>query len=293
MPRPDPSPPAPTPSPPGSQPPAPGTPPTSGSNAAITVIAKGLNIYTLQGVAIAGDEFIVPNLDGQLLRIQPSGATSILVDLYKAELGIPFGIVENQGSFVVTASDYLPRHYLVRVKLDGTYQEIADLAQKSGFYGAPFGVAVEGKDYIVTVSTDVVSSSSQLIRVTEAGKISKIAELSTFGIPFGVVVSDRGYVVTQEKGQVLRITPEGTITPIVDLAKAGFGTPLGIANGQTHFIVTTNTGQVVQITPEGAVSPLVDLRQAKFGVPSGVVIYQDYLIVTTNSGYLLKIRKAG
>jgi hypothetical protein len=258
----------------------------------IRTIAKGLNIYTLQGVAVSGGMFIVPDLSGQLLRIGSNGQISVLVDLLKAEVGVPFGIVENQGDLIVTVSGYLPEHRLMRVKLDGTYQEIANLSQASGFYGAPFGVAVQGKDYIVTISTDVVDSTSALVRVSEGGKLSRIANLSKYGIPFGVVVTQTGYVVAQEKGPLLRVSSEGELGVMVDLVQANLGIPLGLAREGDNFVVTTNRGLVVRVAPDGKAVAIADLMQAKLGIPSGIATYNNTLIVTTNSGYLLQLTEA-
>jgi hypothetical protein len=261
-------------------------------NEAVTIIpiAQGLNIYTLQGVAVSRDGFGVPTLDGKLLLIGADGAIRSLVDLAKVDLGIPFAIAEQNGDWIVTVSAYSPLHYLVRVKRDGTYHKIADFSKLSGDFGAPFGVVVSGSEYIVTLSTDTVESTGLLLRVTAGGTITTIAPLTEFGNPFGVVVSGGDFVVAQSKGQLVRVSPIGKLSVIVDLKATGFGIPFMIAVQNEDLYVTTNLGLVVKVDRLGKVKVIVDLLKARYGIPSGIGCSGNDLIVTTNSGYLLKIR---
>lgn len=256
-----------------------------------SVIAQNLNIYTLQGLAISQENFIVPTLDGVLLRINTKGEQATLVDLLKAELGVPFGIIECNGELVVTVSGYLPVHYLVKVKLDGTFTTLADLSTTSGFYGAPFGITEYQGDYFLTVSTDVVSSNSALVRVSSAGAIAKVADLSQYGIPFSVVTRQKQLIVTQEKGHILQLTPTGQITELVNLQTAGLGVPLGITVNGDELIVTTNSGLVIGVNAQGVPETIADLAKAKLGIPSGLVMQKDRIVVTTNQGYLLQIER--
>ncbi len=269
--------------------PSPTIQPSPAQTPQIVTIAQGLNIYTLQGVAIGKQAMIVPTLDGQLLQVSLKGKVTVLVDLLKAEVGIPFGITETNGDFVVTVSGYLPVHYLVRVKANGALTTIADLSQSSGFYGAPFGVAAYNGEYIVTVSTDVVDSTSALLRVSATGKVGAIANLSEFGIPFGVIATQRGFVVAQQNGQLLQISPGGKVSVMVDLLKSGFGIPFNLAARKDDLVVTTNAGLIVRVNPQGVPSTLVNLLKARLGIPSGIVVSNGNLIVTTNAGYLLQI----
>jgi hypothetical protein len=261
---------------------------------AVTIIpiAQRLNIYTLQGVAVSQDGFGVPTLDGQLLLIGTDGATRSLVDLAKADLGIPFAIAKQNGDWIVTVSAYSPLHCLVRVKRDGTYTKIADFSELSGDFGAPFGVVTNGSEYIVTLSTDTLESTGVLLRVSAGGTIAPIATLTEFGNPFGVVVSGNDFVVAQSKGQLVRVSPTGKSFVMVDLKAAGFGIPFMIAVQNENFYVTTNLGLVVKVDRLGKVKAIVDLLKAQYGIPSGIGCSGKDLIVTTNSGYLLRIAGA-
>ena len=255
----------------------------------VSVIAEKLNIYTLQSVAISQGNFIVPTLDGQLLKVTPQGTSSILVDLLKAELGVPFGIADHGDDVIVTVSAYEPQHYLVRVKPDGTYAKIADLSNLSGLYGAPFGVTVYQDEYWVTHSQDVIGDKSQLLRVSTNGTITAIADLTQFGSPFGIVVRHRDFIVAQSFGHLVQVSPMGKVSSIVNLKELGFGLPFDVAVWGDRLVVTTNQGQVVQVTTDGKPSLIIDLTQQKLGIPSGVVVNEDDLIVTTNGGFVLKI----
>ncbi|MBD2022607.1 hypothetical protein H6F43_20705 [Leptolyngbya sp. FACHB-36] len=257
--------------------------------AQVDTIASKLNIFTLQGVAVTPRGYAVPTLDGTLLQITAQGGRSTLADLQKADLGIPFSVVEQQGSLVLTTSDYLPRHFLVQVSPTGIIRTIADLSDVSGGFGAPFGVAVSGAEYVVTLSPDVTESSGLLIRVKDTGAITEIADVSGFGKPFGVVVQNGEFVVAQQTGHLLRVRPDGKVSPIVDLAKAGFGIPFGVAAREMDLFVTTNTGLVVRVK-DGTPTLVVNLLSQKLGIPSGIAVSGSDLIVTTNSGYLLRVR---
>ncbi|HTL87921.1 MAG TPA: hypothetical protein VL134_00880, partial [Leptolyngbya sp.] len=191
----------------------------------IAVLAQKLNIYTLQSVAVSQNHIIVPMLDGQLLQIAPDGTRTSIVNLVTSELGVPFGIIDQAQDLIVTVSAYLPQHYLVRVKLDGKVETIADLTQRSGLYGAPFGVAIDQEDYLVTISTDVINSTSELVRVRPNGKMSLVAKLSQFGNPFGLIVQDQSVVVAQSYGQLIRVGMQGEVATIADLKALGFGIP--------------------------------------------------------------------
>ncbi|MCY7276759.1 MAG: hypothetical protein LH702_24250 [Phormidesmis sp. CAN_BIN44] len=257
-------------------------------DAAISAIAQNLNLYTLQGVAVSPTGFVVPTLDGTLLHVSLQGAIVTLVDLQKANRGIPFGIATHKTDWIVTTSDYFPNHYLVRVKPDGTVTTIADLSDLSGDAGAPFGVAVSGDDYVVTLSTDVVEATGLLLRVSAAGVITKIADL-TDGNPFGVAIMGDDFVVAQSKGQLLRVTPAGKTSVLIDLQKAGFGIPFGVAVRSEELFVTTNLGFVIKVDRSRKGVAIANLLNSRFGVPSGIAVTVNGLIVTTGSGYLLRI----
>lgn len=286
--------PAPDPSPSSAiAPPLPAAPPQADrSPITISVLANDLNTFTPQGVAILNNQVIVPSLDGRLLQVKPEGMITTLANLLAANLGIPFGIVEQQDSLVVTVSAYEPEHYLVQVKLDGSIRTIADLTSLSGPEGAPFGVAVNGANYIVTLSTDVNSATSALLQVEPSGQIQQIADLSDFGLAFGVVVSQGDFIVAQEKGQLLRVKPNGQILVLADLLKAGLGKPFDItALPEGGFAVTTHAGLVVRVDASGAMTRIADLTIEDHGIPSGIAAYQNSLVVTTNKGKLLQIQR--
>ena len=255
----------------------------------ITVLAQKLNIYTLQSVAVSQGNVVVPTLDGQLLKIAPDGTRTSIANLLKSELGVPFAIIDQDQDLIVTASSYLSQHYLVRVKPDGKVETIVDLSQRSGFYGAPMGVAIDQGDYLVTLSTDVINSTSELVRVSPAGKIRSIAKLTQFGNSFGLIVQNQSLVVAQSYGQLIRVSMNGEVSTIADLNALGFGIPFNVAVWRDRLVATTNSGLIVQVDADGKVSTIADLAKAKYQIPSGIVALGEDLIVTTNGGFLLKI----
>lgn len=255
----------------------------------ISIVAEKLNIYTLQRVAVRRNQFIVPTLSGQLLSVTPQGTSTVLADLLQADLGIPFGIVDQGDDVIVTVSNYTPDHYLVRVKQNGQISTIANLSQLCGEFGAPFGVAVYQNQYWVTLSADVVASKGQLLSISPTGKITSIATLDSFGIPFGITVWNNAAVIAQSSGQVVQVSPTGATKTIVDLQALKFGIPFDVTVWQNQLVATTNAGQVVRINAAGNVSTIVDFAKQKRGIPAGIAIIGNDLIVTTNSGFLIRI----
>jgi hypothetical protein len=258
----------------------------------VTVLAKDLKLQTLQGLTVSQDQVIVPTLEGQLLQVTPDGTTSVLVDLLKAELGIPYGMNTQDGTVIATVSSYDPLHYLVAVKADGSFSKIADLTEISGVFGAPFGVAVDHDRYVVAGSTDVVSGEGLLYAVSPQGEIAKLVDLKEFGNSFSIVVHQKQFFVTQEKGQLLRIRPDAKTEPVsilADLIQAGLGHPFGLAGRGEDLFVSLGSGWIITVDMSGKISTLVNLLP-NYGVPSGLAVLQDQLIVATNSGYLLQIQ---
>lgn len=257
--------------------------------ATLSVIAQKLNIYTPQNIAVSQDNLIVPLLDGQLLRVTPQGMSSTIANLLKADLGVPFGMTAQESDLIVTTSDFLPRHHLIRVKLDGKVETIADLSARSGEYGAPFGVVVYQGDYLVTLSTDVTESTSELLRVSRKGEIKTIATLTQYKNPFGLVVQGDSVVVAQSSGHLVRVNEKGEVKAIVDLKESGFGLPFNVAIWRDQIVATTNAGLVVAVDQAGKVSTIADVAKAKYQIPSGIVAFEKDLIVTTNGGFLLRV----
>jgi hypothetical protein len=252
---------------------------------------KNLNLQTLQGLTVSQDKLIVPTLAGELLQIAPDGTTSVLVDLLKADLGIPYGLTTQDGDVIATVSGYDPVHYLVRVKPDGNFSTIADLSEISGFYGAPFGVAIYNDSYIVAGSTDVVSGEGLLYSVNPQGESTKLVDLAKFGNSFSVVVDQNQFLVTQEKGHLLRITPTATepVAVIADLLTSGFGHPFGLVMRGDDLFVSLGSGQLIKVDAAG-ITTVAELPLSTYGVPSGLAVLQNELIVATNGGYLLRVQ---
>lgn len=257
--------------------------------ATLSVISQKLNIYTPQNITVRQGDLIVPLLDGQLLRVTPQGESSAIANFMKDESGVPFGMTAQGNDVIATVSGFLPQHYLMRVKPDGKVETIADLSRQSGSYGAPFGVTVFRDEYWVTVSTDVVESTSELVRVSQKGEIRTIANLTEFKNPFGLVVQGDSVVVAQSSGHLVRVSEKGDVKAIVDLQEAGFGLPFNVAIWRDQIVATTNAGLVVAVDQAGKVSTIADVKTAKYQIPSGIVVFEKDLIVTTNGGFLLRI----
>ncbi len=252
----------------------------------------------IQTTSAMQTKYIVPTLDGSLLQITPQGAITPLVDLAKANLGIPFGLTTQGDTVIATTSGFLGDHYLVRVDATGQPHKIADLSAASGDYGGPFGVVVgDGKntrndtaDYFVTLSPDATAATGSLLRVTPQGQISTLADLSEFGIPFAIIRDREDFVIAQQKGWLTRVSPQGQVSAIVNLVQAGLGIPFGVARWHDHLVATTNAGLVVRVGLDGqGAAAIANLLDRKYGLPAGIVVHDQNLIVSTNGGYLLRL----
>ncbi|MFH7029769.1 MAG: hypothetical protein ACHBN1_31520 [Heteroscytonema crispum UTEX LB 1556] len=253
----------------------------------VSIIAQKLKIITLQAVAVSEGNMIVPTLDEHLLQVSQNGDVTTLADV--SRYGIPFGIVENNGNFLVTISALETGDRLLRVTKSGFFYTVADLSSVYGSFGGCFGVAAGDGFYVVAIADDVSTSQGRLIEVQRNGFISTLADMANFGTPFAVTASNDGFIVGCESGNLLRVSLDGAVTPIVNLANAGFGIPFGLVEVDTKLIVTSNSGSLLQVNSDGTISTIINLSDAGLGIPSGVAVWDNAYIVTTNAGNLLRI----
>ena len=252
----------------------------------ISLIAQGLPIINLQGVAVLDGEIIVPTLDDRLLRVSQNGDVTTLANV--SRYGIPFGIVEKNGNYLVTVSGEEIGDRLLRVTKSGFFFTAANLESVCGSFGGPFGVAA-GNDFdVVAIATDISSSQGCLIRV-QRGRVSVFADTGSFGVPFTVIASQDGFIAGCERGQLLRVSLDGKITPFLNLADAGFGIPFNLIQVGANLIITSNTGNLLEVDSDGKVSVIAELGALGFGIPSGVAAWNDGYVVTTNAGNLLHV----
>jgi hypothetical protein len=261
----------------------------SPSDRTVKVIAAGLSLNTLQGIAIVQDRLIVPTMTGEILQVTMAGETSVLVDLLKADLGIGFAIAPNDAnSVVVTTSTYDPLHFLLRVGLDGSVQVLADLSEFNTPYGAPFGVVRDGRDYLLAGSQDVINDRGLLYQVQANGRIQELVSLVEFGDPLELWHDRDTSIISLRNGYLLQVKNK-VISVLANLKEFGFGVAFGIRPWNGNYIMTTNTRQIIQVTPTGKVSTLYDLTDDRVGVPAGLEVWRDRWIVSTDGGWILQI----
>jgi hypothetical protein len=257
----------------------------------LNVIAENLKLNTLQGIAIVQDSIIVPTMDGEILRVEMDGKISVLTNLLQRDLGIPFAIVANgPDSVVVTTSTYDPLHFLVRVGLDGSVNTLCDLSEFNTPMGAPFGVAIEGQNYLLAGSKDVVTDQGVLYRVTAQGKVEELVSLAEFGDPLELLSQQDQVILSMRTGDVLMVQGKA-ISLLTNLEQLGLGVAFSIALHNEDYILTTNRRKILKInSATGQVSVLYDLMPNKVGVPAGLAVWRDRLIISTDGGLLLELR---
>lgn len=261
----------------------------SPSNRTVKVIAEGLSLNTLQGIAVVQDRLIVPTMDGEILTVTMDGEISVLANLLKADFGIGFAIAPNDAnSVVVTTSTYDPLHFLLRVSLDGAVKVLADLSEFNTPYGAPFGVVRQGRDYLLAGSQNVINDRGLMYQVKANGRIQELVSLAEFGDPLELWHDRDTSIVSLRNGYVLQVKNK-VISVLADLKKLGFGVAFGIRPWHGNYIMTTNTRKIIQVTPQGEVSSLYDLTNDRVGVPAGIEIWRDRWLVSTDGGRILQI----
>jgi hypothetical protein len=133
---------------------------------------------------------------GVLLRVSAQGKISLIADL--SEYGIPFGVIADQGDFIVAQH----RGWLTRVTMRGQVSPIVDLGAMG--LGVPFSVGRWQDQLVVTTNQGLV------VQVGRNGQGARaIANLrdQKFGIPAGLVVDDRNsLIVSTTGGYLLRLT---------------------------------------------------------------------------------------
>jgi hypothetical protein len=255
----------------------------------LTILSKNLRLVGLQGIAAIQDRVIVPTVDGEVMSISAIGEMNVLTNLLSAQIGVPFGVCPIDSGVVMTVSGFDPVHYLMQVSLDGQYETIADLSDISGFYGAPFGVAAYDGGFIVAGTTDVIAGDGALFQVGSQGEISQLVALKQFGNALDVVVQQGQFITLHEKGDLLRVSPAGEVTAIVNLVEAGLGIPFKLAPQAENLLIVTSTGHIVRVDPSGNPAPIVELFKPIYSTPLGIALWGDDLIVSTDNGYLLRL----
>ena len=203
------------------------------------------------------------------------------------------GITVSNGDIVVSTLDGDLLRISSKVAKEESLWSIAKWANVYNF-GIPTGVADIHGTIVVAVSA--LESGDFLMRVTQSGDVSSIADLSTvtgeFGAPFGVAVHLSYYCmvaistdVIASRGLVIRVNPQGKISEVAKLSSS----PLGIAANQDGFAVTQEDGQLLQISVSGKIKAIANLDSAGLGKPLGVIYDQDNCIVATNAGFLVKV----
>jgi hypothetical protein len=259
---------------------------------AIAVIASQLNIHTFQGIVEQNGAYILPNMDGQLLKVSSDGSTSVLVEFCQGfecgNFGVPYGIINHQDAYILTVSAFGYGGRLIAVQPNGAIATIADFSTLLP-EGGPFGLIEANGDYIVTVSQNVNTSNGALVQIKADGAIATIADLSEFGIPFAVTAFDGGFVVAQEKGHLVKVGVDGTVSSMVNLGWAKQGVPLALVADQEQLAVITNRGALLSINSDGQMTHLVNVSEQGYGTPSALLKSGDRWIITTNAGYLLGV----
>ncbi|MCP4814034.1 MAG: Ig family protein, partial [Planctomycetaceae bacterium] len=166
--------------------------------------------------------------------------------------------------------------------------ELTTLVQFTGVEGPSSAALVLGSDgtFYGTTAEGGADNQGTIFRMTAEGVLTTLVEFSGTGaadvgaFPDGALVlssggdfygtTNRGGFDGNDVGTVFRLTPEGTLTTLVDFAARGGGgvggSPAaalvlgddGNFYGTTEFDGATDSGTVFKITPAGVATRLVE-----------------------------------
>lgn len=260
----------------------------------IAVLATDLKIHTFHGLVQRDEAYVFPTFDGRLVTILPDGTGSTLVQFCQGfaceAFGQAFGIVHRGEDYVLTVSSFHNGGRLIQVSPAGTVTPLVDLTPLTPL-GAPFGLATDGPDLLVTLSPQVLNSEGTLVRVAADGQITTVADLSDWGIPFAVVVQNGQAVVAQERRVLVRVSVQGERAIAAQFPET-LGIPLALTVHQQDLVVALNSGALVRVRNSGEIEAIADLLAARHGIPTAVVSEGDRLVVATTAGRLLRLSPA-
>lgn len=185
---------------------------------------------------------------------------------------------------------------LVRVASDGTLTPWVNLDK----YGIPTGLV--GMENSIVVAVSAQESGHFLIRVTDRGKITPIADLSNlvgeFGAPFAIAARTGYYPyyliaistdVSGSAGIITKVTPAGRTSVLATLTN----TPFGVGIGEDYAIVTQENGEILKLTFDGASQTIANLEREQFGIPLDLTRWREDWMMTTSSGWLVALKPDG
>jgi len=148
-------------------------------------------------------------------------------------------------------------------------------------------------------------SSNSTNPIVTISIIAKDLNIYTFQ---GLVQSNNNFIVPTLDSRLLQITPEGTISTLVEFCQGfeceRFGAPFGIALREDNLIVAISGysfgGSLVRVSLDGKFSTIADLTEvSKLGGPFGVAVNGDEFLVTTatdameSQGLLVRVTPNG
>ncbi len=202
---------------------------------------------------------------------------TITIILVVSGLLIPISIPQahaGEGDFIVVDSVGV----LLRMTPNGA-TSIIDVINPN--LGTPRYVTIDSAgDFIVT-------SSSNLFRITTDGELSIIANISSQGI----AIDADGNYITVKGNSLVKITPAGEVSNIVT---GGLGNPKDVVvDSFGDFILTGTNGNLRKVTPMGEVSTIAGFDDGLIRL-FGVEIDSDGdFIVINTTGELQKVTPSG
>jgi len=118
--------------------------------------------------------------------------------------------------------------------------------------------------------------------------LASILILGSLGLIQEAEAAPGDYIITSGQGKLLRVTPDGTVSTIVDVAQGPrFGVDIDSAG---NFISAAVAGKILKVTPDGTVSII-----ATTSIPIGIAVDSagDYIVTDICCGLVLKVTPTG
>ncbi len=233
----------------------------------------------------SGNLFVSNTNSNTISEVTPTGAVSTFVNNTHG-LSAPSGLVFDQGGNLYVAN--ILTNAVNKITPAGVISTFAS----GSIVSNPTYLAFDGSGNLV------VSTNSQIIKVTSSGTISTfIGSVANLGIPEGLAFDGSGnlYIASFQQNVIFKATPGGSVTTYI--GNTGLSNPVGLAFDGSGNLYVANAGNntIGKITPGGSYTTFVTGGQS---ISSPVALAFDshsnlYIATSDNNSDIYKVTPAG
>ena len=242
------------------------SPELDGGTGGVSVDRDG-NVYVADFGAILSD---AATAGRKVLRLGADGSPSVFVTGLDGASGNRF---DSRGNLYQSS---IRGNFISRIAPDGQWVECA----RDGII-APVGLVIDADDVLFVACCN----ANRIQRVTRDGRSEAFAESPLFRCPNGITLDDEHnlYVANFENGDVLRVTPDGLVSPLAIVPGENNGHIL--YHEGFLYVVARGAHQIYRVSLTGEVSLFAGTGrrgrddgpalQATFSYPNGIDVAPD------------------